>query len=531
MPAPKTGPLTRDELASVWKSVTDPEYSRSFIERGEGQGYEAHTQAMVQFERVSRGVDRSTQALYVKPWSGQTAEPASGAVRSLVTLKFTRSSNFTQTVILSVGTMVEEVAVDFSPNGGELVTTGRRYLLASTIGFVAGEQGPIEVQAFADREGDGFDNPLPGTLSSIVQMGVDLQNSRASVVLDGNVHALVMQPDPDVITHAQIGQYMIFTSGANQGQIRRIVGIIPPDPIEPVDGGQALLEATQIFRIASITGTFLPGETITQASTSASSTFIWRSGNRFVSQRQSGDFVTGSVVVGQISGASVTFDSIEQAADLIAETNTASWRVMGWGEFGIAVTNEQSPSGGRAATLDEIGYERMVYRANGEGDESYRRRVANFADLVSPKAILRAANRVLVPYGYEAQLFEVGYPEFRGFFYDGDPTSTDPAIAFAYDLDFNFQPSQRLMLMLNYTEFRAFFLLGVPKLPLGEFGFGFDEGGYPFFDSAPYLSFFDGYPATAAQIYKAVWQAVDGARAGGVGFDLLLPLPPPPPPS
>jgi len=522
MADPKTGPITRAELEAVWKSVTDPEYSRAFLEKGEGQGYEAHTQAMEQLVRVSDGIDQTTQSLYVKPWSGQTNEPASGGRPSSIDLTFIRSSVFVRDVVLNAGTQVEEVATDFGANGGELVTTGRRYLLTQTIGFTPGEPGPIAIAAIADRFGEGHDNPLPNTLTSIVQLGAGLTNTGANLVPGVVSHDLVLAPNPDVITHAQIGQYVEFTAGANLGQMRQIIGIIPPEPNEAIPtGGIVQLAATQVFRFASVTGTFIQGETIEQASTGASSTVVLQGPTHLVAQRLSGDIVAGSAVVGVQIGATAIFNSVDQAADLLPETGTAGWRVLSWAELGISVTNETSPLGGRAATLDEIGAEREIFRGENESDATYRERVANFADFVSPKAILRIANRILVPYGYEARLREVGYPDFRGFFYDGDSTVQDPAIAFAYDLNFTVRPKQRFLLGLDYTEFRAFFLLEVPRLGLGEFGFAYDIGAANAYDAAPYLVFMDGYPATAAQIYKSLWNAIYGGKAGGVGFDFV----------
>jgi len=519
----KTGPVTRAELEQIWKSVVDPEYSRAFIDRGEGQGFEAHTQAMQQLARVSTGIDRTTQGLYVKHWSGQTFEPASGAQFATVDITITRTKEFVWSVVLPAGTRIQEVAIDFGKLGGEEVITGREYIFPQNTGFVSGQPGPITITAIADRQGEGFDNPLPGTLNRIAQVGVGLSNSGASIVLGTSIHSMILAIEPDVITNDQIGQYVQFIAGANQGQIRRVVGVTPPDPITPIDGGTALLEATQIFRFASVVvGTFIPGEILSQPATPATSIVVLQGPTHLIAQRQSGDLVAGTLVYGVQSGAIAIFDSVDQSGDLIAETNTATWRIMSWGEFGIAVTNAEHPNGGRAAVLDEIGYERMTYRGTGENDVGFRKRVANFADLVSPKAITRIANRILVPYGYEAHLCEVGKSSFRGFFYDGDPTQQNPAIAFAYDLDFALQPAQKLMLELDYTEFRAFFLLGVPRLALGEFGFAYDDGMVNFYDAAPYLSFFDGFPATASTIYRTLWHAVNGAKAGGVGFDLSV---------
>jgi hypothetical protein len=519
---PKTGPLTREDFEQIWKSVTDPEYSRSFIERGEGEGYEAHTQAMQQLERVSVGVDRTTQAMYVRPWSGQTAEPASGGRFATVTLEFSRTALFVQAVIIPAGTQVEELATDFGELGGEPVLTGRRYLLTDMAGFIPGTPGPVQVVARADRFGEGYDNPLPGTLTRIVQGGAGLGNTGASVVPGPVSHDLVLAPEPDVITHQQIGQYVLFTAGKNEGQIRLITGVTPPAP-DAEDGGSAQLAAMQVFRISGLAGTFTAGETISQPFSGQLSTVILQVGDYLITNRQSADDLEdGYPVIGLESEATAMIDTVHQSGSLVAESETAGWRILSWEELGVAVTNPASPAGGRAAVLDEMGAEREVYRGAEEGDDSYRERVAGFADLVSPKAILRVANRILKPYGYEARLREVGYPDFRGFFYDGDESGVqDPAYAFAYDLNFEARPKQRFMLQLDYTEFRAFFLLGVPKIPLGEFGFAYDEGGYNAYDAAPFVSFLDGYPLAAGEIYKSLWNAVHEAKAGGVGFDLV----------
>ena len=56
---------------------------------------------------------------------------------------------------------------------------------------------------------------------------------------------------------------------------------------------------------------------------------------------------------------------------------------------------------------------------------------------------------------------------------------------------------------------------------LGEMGIPYD-GPHPYnaFDAAPWLTFSDGFPLTAAVLNRATWQGVDRVRAGGVGFEL-----------
>jgi hypothetical protein len=84
-------------------------------------------------------------------------------------------------------------------------------------------------------------------------------------------------------------------------------------------------------------------------------------------------------------------------------------------------------------------------------------------------------------------------------------------------------PTNRFKLDLDYLEFRAFFLVGVPPPALGDFGIAFDvTSQINFFDAAPYLAFFDGFPTTSAVLNRRVWDAVNAARMGGVGFDLYV---------
>ena len=83
------------------------------------------------------------------------------------------------------------------------------------------------------------------------------------------------------------------------------------------------------------------------------------------------------------------------------------------------------------------------------------------------------------------------------------------------------RPEDRYKLNMNYEEFRAFFLITIPQIGFGDFGIAFDEGSYNAFDASPFLTFFDGFPVTAATIRRAVWQDISTKKAGGVGFELV----------
>ena len=168
----------------------------------------------------------------------------------------------------------------------------------------------------------------------------------------------------------------------------------------------------------------------------------------------------------------------------------------------------------------------MVIRQNQETDEAYRRRVAEPADVVSPNALRRAANGILAPLGYSACLREIGERSFPGMFFDAGSSADVPQVPwhnYAYDMDPTMRPADRWKTLVDLVEYRGFFLIGVPPLGLGEFGFGFDADQLDLnaYDiPVPVGNFFDGWPIGAAAVYQAVYAAVDRARAAGVRFTL-----------
>ncbi len=605
MTTPKTGPLTQAELQELWESVTDPSYSRPFVELGEGEGFEAYTQFFAQLARVSEAVDTSTQARFITPFSGQTAPPAAGAAKATVTLSLARTRGFERALVLPAGFAVEEEQIDAGELGGVPTLTGRRYLLTQALPFAPGEAGRFDVLAEALAFGPGFNHPRPGTLHAIVQPGTHFENDRATVEPGVSAHRLLVRPEPDVVIPEHVGQILEFTGGANVGQRRRIVGYAPPEvEATPPHGGIALLAPEAIYRLSAVAGSFAVGETIEQPASGATLRFVRQTPTLLLAERLSGTLLLGPLLVGQLSGALATADAVELSPDLVAEAGTASWRILDWAaDLGVTATNEASPAGGLSADLDELAEERGVYRRNGEGDPSIARRGGALADVVSPNALVRAVNRVIASYGGSAILREVGLPGLRGFFFDGDPTSTDPNVAFAFDLDRltvtgvatgvfsdgeivkqdnggvvalgravlsfpvpagvlpqplpdpalaglcrvwgSFAPGvpivgqtsgasialpvfsgglkerDRWKVLLDYTEFRAFFLMGFAAFGLGDFGFAFDAGASNAFDAAPWLAFLDGQPLTEANLNRAVWIALNEAKAGGVGFDLV----------
>lgn len=64
----------------------------------------------------------------------------------------------------------------------------------------------------------------------------------------------------------------------------------------------------------------------------------------------------------------------------------------------LTLAGRTAPGGGALATLDLLGAERSIERAEGEPDATYRKRVRALPDVVTPAAILRAVRLALEPW-------------------------------------------------------------------------------------------------------------------------------------
>lgn len=270
---------------------------------------------------------------------------------------------------------------------------------------------------------------------------------------------------------------------------------------------------------------WIVGETLNQAATGASGTYLYADNTWAILNLTAGNFSAGFAVLGVSSAVTHTPTVIGVDASLLAENRTAEWRVLSWEwDLGFSVTNALSPTGGQIGMLDELGRERRINRADGEDDATYRIRVGSLPDTIAPNAIRRACAKVFTPHGWTYEFREVGTgglsttTPFEGFFYDV-PTTYAPMFSFAWDMDFSVRPVDRFKVWLDYTEFRAFFMIGVPATGLGEFGFGYDSHPLGFYDIPPYLDFYDGYPVGEGAMNIGLYNDLIERKAGGVGFD------------
>jgi len=515
--------LTQADMLSIWVSVTDKGYSQPLLEN-DNSGIEAVEQAFAQYERASISVDRTFQSLFILPWSGQTDDPSSGGVKASVTLQVTRNQLNEALVFLGTDVPFCHYPEESSNEGTIYVETGRRYFLAEPLLMLPGESGPFDVTALAEREGANYNLPLEDSITLIAQPGAGNTNDEATVFVAGTTNILRLDEQADVISPVQVGQYVRFLAGSNVGEVRQIVGY--SEPVEGVHGGDITLDGYWLISgVVAVSPAPAVGEDITQGSASGR-VLYYSSGLLVAENRGNGAFVAGAATLD--SGGSFTVQTILRSAFLVPELATAEWVVASWSSvLGISVTNPAPPQDGRSPTLDELGAERKVYRNPSESDDTYRQRVATPADVVAPNALRRVANRVLAPLGVSACLREVGTELFRGFFYDGgssDDPVQNPDENFAYDMDPDLRPSDRFLTYLDIIEFRAFFMIGVPTMIVDDDGLVYDA----IVDNNAYDAIvdkgnaYDGFTTRADEVYTSVYNVIDRARAGGVGFVLYI---------
>jgi hypothetical protein len=217
-----SGPLTRDQITSLWRSVTDPSYHEPLLHNPDS-GLEVVTQSHEQFARASEMVDRTTQAMFIVPWSGQTDEPSAGAAHATVDVTLTRTTRPATPLTIPAGTVLLHSIVDPGEEGGVEFVTARRYLTAEDAVFGLGEMGPVVAEAVAERPGYAHNLPLPGTISRIDQPGAGMRNFNATHLDVPGHNWLWMSLQPDALTHFQVGQHVELLSGPSAGQVRRVV--------------------------------------------------------------------------------------------------------------------------------------------------------------------------------------------------------------------------------------------------------------------------------------------------------------------
>ena len=435
----KRGPLTLTELEAIWRGSIDSDF---YEQATTSESYERITQAFEVYERVSQAADRTFEALYLLEWSGKTGEPASGPANAEVDLTFTRTKAFEIPIILKAGqVVVEEVQNDWGTNGPVPIKTGRQYVLIEDAVFFPGDAGPITARARATRPGYGYNNPVPGSLAGIVQLAPSFTNDNATVTipLDAIAYARTLTPElvadnePDVPIPAHVGQYFtVFGANKHTMRVKNYQG---PDPSHHIG---ATVGLQRIGVASAVSGwTIIVGDDVIFLDPATSAVKGWGTVRyvrddgttmRVLLEVAAGTFNVADILSGAAAGTGfATYFVPTQVLWLDAPINesSVSWTAMSWTTaLGLLVTNNASPTGGRIGTLDTIGGERNIKRTTGEDDTSYRPRVAEVADTVSPAALIRGLNKVArVGWTY----LEAGGSDFPfpGFFYDHDAYGYD----------------------------------------------------------------------------------------------------------
>jgi len=147
------------------------------------------------------------------------------------------------------------------------------------------------------------------------------------------------------------------------------------------------------------------------------------------------------------------------------------------GDVTFRVRHPVATSGGIDPSLDQHGKDRLIFRGVGEGDDSYRGRIRALPDNISPNAVDRALQQLLLPFGlsYEfIETFELTYQTC----WDAPPNDIpgsqyDPNL-FCYDDPRSPIPFRGRW--LDESEMRGAFIVVVPYFgPVADFGLAYDD--------------------------------------------------------
>lgn len=186
-------------------------------------------------------------------------------------------------------------------------------------------------------------------------------------------------------------------------------------------------------------------------------------------------------------------------------------------DLGLTVINPSPILGGSGDTLGAIGADRNQGRIETESDEDYRNRLCALDDTISPGAIKRILDRLLSPKNIDWSLKEPGdFNSLSGFILDFHP--------FDYG---QLQPIGNGNLgqgavLLDESTYVRFFIICVSNTRVENAGAAYDQPINILNAPAAYSQFFyDGTDFGFDQCILEVWEAINAARAAGVGFIII----------
>lgn len=237
-----------------------------------------------------------------------------------------------------------------------------------------------------------------------------------------------------------------------------------------------------------------------------------------------------------LTGDPATQVTLTCDSTLVAESGTATWLMLEWAALGFTVVQTTDAVDGRDDELDSIGRESGQSRQSAETDADYIRRLTRIRDVVTPRAIIQAINRILGGYG-PATVYELGcgqgnedsslglsaWPGFVvGAFPLGvDPTSLDTPGALVPDA-----PPKGLSVMGGMGPA---FLVKWSPIGVDDPGMYVDNTALPFSDLPP-MSFGPGLgPVNSTSfpdnsLYASIAEELNRLKAWGVSWNFLPPF-------
>jgi hypothetical protein len=190
-----------------------------------------------------------------------------------------------------------------------------------------------------------------------------------------------------------------------------------------------------------------------------------------------------------------------------------------WADVGLTVEQLIDAEGGRLGLLDAVGEERNAGRVSGELDDDYRERLETLDDTISPAALNRICERILLPRGIRWRISETRDPNgLKGFVWGldawgfGDVRYIAPVTG-----------SQMIgqgAVWLSPRGAVRFFVITVSPGAQGEFGaaWGANPSTPP---NAWGVMFWGGFPVLYNSYIAQLWTAINNARLAGVAFVIL----------
>lgn len=241
---------------------------------------------------------------------------------------------------------------------------------------------------------------------------------------------------------------------------------------------------------------------------------VLTSENAAVPRRVIGTFTEPGGAVGIITDLALD-DPADAGKTLLVE-------VEEWADLGLTVSQPDPIAGGVGDALGAIGNDRRQGKVPGESDEAFRRRLCDLGDTISPNAIVRIVDGILSPKGVAFEFKETGdVDSLMGFTWDVHP----------YDhgqIQQETKPGGSELIgqgivWLSLSEHVRFFIICVDRAAIFDFGAAYDALVFsPGFPNAWDEMFFDGADVGFDSLIGQVWEAVNQARAAGVGFVILL---------